>query len=125
MMQIGKVRFCALAVSCALGLAGCSGEPGASDIKEAAHRNPQFVMMVAMSANMGGRGGDAQVRQVLDKAVVEKSSCATAQGAPGYVCDFRWGAPQPGGGHQFGQPVKGRFYKTGSEWNVEFAQGRR
>ena len=103
-----KLRVIAPALG--LLLAGCSGEPGSGDILEALNANPKFQMTLAMLA--GGRG-QAALDQIRQNGVVEKSGCKEAQGAPGYVCDFRWGTKGPDGNVRYGNPTKGRFFKNG------------
>ena len=101
----------------ALLLAGCSSEPSESNMLEALNRNPQWMMTLGM---LSGR----EPAEAMKAGVLEKASCAEAQGSPGHVCDFRWGMKQPNGNVQYGTPAKGRFYKAGEGWQVEFA-GRR
>jgi hypothetical protein len=91
-------------------LAGCA--PGESEMQEALSRNDKFVMTLAML------GGGMRPDQVA----VEKSSCTDAQGAPGYVCDFRLGRKGPGGVTNLSGPAKGRFFKSGGKWEVELAR---
>ncbi|CAN5386433.1 hypothetical protein BH10PSE6_BH10PSE6_33290 [soil metagenome] len=51
--------------------------------------------------------------------VVDKASCVAAKDAPGHVCDFRWGPKGPDGVVRYGSPTKGRFFKTGADWQVD------
>jgi hypothetical protein len=110
----------ALPLAAACLLAGC--EPGADDMKEAAHRNPQFQAMLMMVMPPGTRDVRAGLERFKQNAVVEKSGCVSATNAPGYVCDFRWGQKQPNGSTRFGNPLKGRFYKADNGWQVEIAK---
>jgi hypothetical protein len=110
----------ALPLAAACLLAGC--EPGADDIKEAVHRSPDFQAMLLLVMPPGTRNAQTGLEQFKAKAVIEKSSCAQAQNAPGYVCDFRWGQKQADGSTRFGNPMKGRFFKSGDQWQVELAR---
>jgi hypothetical protein len=101
-------RFIFLAA--ALLLAGCA--PGESDMQQALLRNAQFRVIVAML------GGGITPEQLA----IEKSSCADAQGAPGYVCDFRIGRKLPNGAINYGGSAKGRFFKSGGGWEVEISR---
>jgi len=96
-------------------LAGCSGEPSASDILTALNADPKFQMTVAMLA-----GNQSNLDAIKKNGVVEKSACKEAQGAPGYVCDFRWGTKAPDGAVRYGNPMRARFFKTGNGWGGEF-----
>lgn len=105
----------------ALLLASCSSEPGASDMRDALHRNPKFqatvLLLGGIPALQGGKAASAE--EIVKRSVVEKSACTPAHGMPGYMCDFRWGQARPEGGVQFGPPAKGRFFRTGDGWAVE------
>lgn len=94
-------------LAAALLLAGCA--PGESDMQQALLRNAQFRVMVAML------GGGITPEQVA----IEKSSCADAQGAPGYVCDFRVGRKNAAGAVSYNGSAKARFFKSGGTWDVE------
>jgi hypothetical protein len=87
---------------------------------EAVNANPKFQISIAMMAGLAGRGSPAAIDQIKARGVIEKSGCSAAQGAPGYVCDFRWGTRLPDGSIQYGAPMKGRFFKTGDSWTAEF-----
>jgi hypothetical protein len=121
------------ALSASLAVAGCfgSGEPGANDILEALRRNEQFRAAVIASAPVTIRreSGDTKVMgfeemrkqqetagaEMLKRMTVEQTACAVAQGAPGFVCDFRLGLPDANGALQ-PRPAKGRFFKANDGW---------
>jgi hypothetical protein len=110
-------------LACAL-LVGCSGEPNADDMLKAIQANEQFrasLMFLAMAADRS-RSPDEAVTALMKNSLVEKSGCVAAQGAPGFMCDFRWGARQPDGKAQLSPPAKGRFFKLGDSWAVEIAR---
>ncbi|MFT4117900.1 hypothetical protein [Bradyrhizobium sp.] len=96
-------------------LAGCSGEPSANDILNALNANPKFQLTLALLA-----GGQGNIDAVKKNGVVEKSECKEAQGAPGYVCDFRWGTKGLDGAVHYGNPMRGRLFKSGDGWSGEF-----
>jgi hypothetical protein len=114
-----------------LGLAACGlGEPSEEDMLQALKSNvparaaaelmmlsnpDKFKRMPTQRAVDEERAADEMMRT----AVVEKASCVQAQGAPGYVCDFRMGFRQLNGQIQYGQPGKGRFFKTGAGWSFD------
>jgi hypothetical protein len=98
-------------------IAGCSGEPGTGDILQALNAHPKFQMTLAM---LGGGRSPSELEDIKKNGVIEKSGCKEAQGAPGYVCDFRWGSKGPDGQLRYGNPTKGRFFKTGGVWSAEF-----
>jgi len=109
-----------MALALALLLAACSGEPGEGDIREAVFKNAAFRMSLGMMV-----GGVAAMETTMKSGSIEKSSCVSAQGAPGYVCDFRIGFKQPNGSVMFGTPLQGRFFKSGGNWDVELSNQRR
>jgi hypothetical protein len=91
---------------------------------DALNANPNFAASLLMVVGMSGptRSNaqvEAEVAKLKSAGVVEKAGCAGAQNAPGYVCDFKWGSKQPGGGTNWGQPMKARFYRSGNAWAVE------
>ncbi|MBN9050372.1 MAG: hypothetical protein J0H78_12975 [Rhizobiales bacterium] len=91
---------------------------------EALYSNQNFAATLLMVVGMSGATRsnaqvEAEVAKLKASGVVEKSGCAAAQNAPGYVCDFKWGSKQPSGGTNWGQPMKARFFKSGSAWAVE------
>jgi hypothetical protein len=79
------------------------------------------LMFMAMATDRS-RSPDEAVTALMKNSVVEKSGCAAAQGSPGFICDFRWGARQPDGKAQLSPPAKGRFFKSGDGWAVEIAR---
>lgn len=106
-----------------LGLAGCSGDPSEADMLAAVNGNAQFQQAMAVLAmDMRGRVSQATLNDLKSRGLIEKSACAQAQGAPGYVCDFRWGASQPDGKTLYGAPMKGRFFKSGDGWVAELTR---
>jgi hypothetical protein len=123
------VRTCAPRVGlflAALSLAACdSGEPSQSDMLQAMKSEGSLPDLIRMGVIVGLHGSQRgpDLEKAVDKAVkgfvVEKASCAEAQGAPGYVCDFRMGFPMPDGHVEYGQPGKSRFFKTGAGWSFE------
>jgi hypothetical protein len=96
-------------------LAGCSGEPNSDDILQALNADPKFQMTLGMLA-----GSQANLDAVKKNGVVEKSGCKDAQGAPGYVCDFRWGTKGPDGKIHYGNPMRARLFKASQGWAGEF-----
>lgn len=123
-----QVMRSGLLLTLALLLSACSDEPGNEDMLQATHANPKFQMMLGLVAGNNPqfrRNPDAAMNEMKRNAVIEKSGCAQAQGAPGYVCDYRWGQRQPDGAVQYGNPLKGRFFKVGNAWAVEFVEDRR
>lgn len=78
------------------------------------------MLMGGMPNLQGGRAANAD--DIVKRSFVEKSACSAAQGAPGFVCDFRWGQKQPDGNVQYGSPIKGRFFMTGDGWAVDLDQ---
>jgi len=102
-------------VFAALLLAGCSGEPSSDDILQALNTDPKFQMTLGMLA-----GSQANLDAMKKNGVVEKSGCKEAQGAPGYVCDFRWGTKGPDGKVRYGSPMRARLFKTSQGWAGEF-----
>lgn len=109
-----KLRFIVPAIAGLL-LSGCSGEPSANDILQALNADPKFQVTLAMLT-----GGQSSVDAIKKSGVIEKSGCKEAQGAPGYVCDFRWGTKGPDGTVRYGNPMRGRLFKTSSGWSGEF-----
>jgi len=101
-------------------LSGCSSEPGTEDMLAAMNNNPKFQATLILATDPRAANPEAAIARLKNSGVIEKSGCAQAQGAPGYVCDFRWGSRQPDGTVRYGTPLKGRFYKSGSGWAVEF-----
>lgn len=99
----------------ALGLAGCwSGDPSASNMLQALNDNHDWRLGLALLLK-----GEQAAAGIMKESTVEKSSCAQAQGSPGYICDFRWGWRQSDGKIEYSHPIKGRFFKTGNQWAVE------
>jgi hypothetical protein len=87
---------------------------------EALNSSQQFQQVLALlTMDMRGRVSDVTLNDLKRRGVVEKSSCAAAQGTPGYVCDFRWGTRQPDGSIQYGTPMKARFFKVSGDWKME------
>jgi hypothetical protein len=118
-----KSKAAVAVLACGL-LAGCSGDPSADDMLKAVQANEHFrasLMFLAMAADPS-RSPDEAVTTLMKNSVVVNSGCAAAQGAPGFMCDFRWGARQPDGKVQFSPPAKGRFFKSGDGWAVEIAR---
>jgi hypothetical protein len=110
-------------LACGL-LTGCSGDPSADDMLKAVQANERFrtsLIFLAMATDPS-RSPDEAVTTLMKSSVVEKSGCAAALGAPGFICDFRWGARQPDGKAQLSPPAKGRFFKSGDGWAVEIAR---
>jgi len=104
-----------LSAFAALLLAGCSGEPNSDDIMQALNADAKFQMTLAMLA-----GSEANLAAMKKNGVVEKAGCKDAQGAPGYVCDFRWGTKGPDGKTHYGNPMRARLFKTSQGWAGEF-----
>jgi hypothetical protein len=111
-----------------LSLAACgSGEPSQSEMLQAIKASPtlhqQVGLMLMANLTLRASQSAAEKEQAIDKEisgiVVEKATCVEAQGAPGYMCDFRMGFPQADGQLQYGPPGKSRFFKTGAGWSVE------
>lgn len=123
--NVRAASFGALALATGIALGGCFGpsEPSESDMLAAIKNNSRVRMAFAMMANSGGmvRPGAyrANPQDALNAAVVQKTGCAAAQGAPGFVCDFRLGLKRPGGKVEYAPPGKGRFFKAGGGWAVE------
>lgn len=120
-MQITRKIGLAATLCLTLGLAACSGEPSADNMKEATNNNQGFDFLLNMlaGASQPGQNPSARIADIKRNAVVEKSGCVEAQGSPGYVCDYRYGRRLPGGEISYSPPIKGRFYKTGDGWAVE------
>jgi hypothetical protein len=102
------------AIAGALMLGGCSGEPGANDILLALNDNAKWRVGVTFLT-----GSDQAAAELLAQGTIDKSACAQAQGTPGYICDFRWGRKLQDGNVQYGQPMTGRFFKSGNRWVME------
>jgi hypothetical protein len=58
------------------------------------------------------------VKNILKDMVLEKSDCVEANGLPGFICDFRIQTTFQDK-KEWGKPAKGRFFKTGDDWNYE------
>lgn len=93
-------------------------------MNEAMRRNAQFRQVLVQMVATGNvafafrdplQGSD----ELLKMGVVDKASCVAAKDAPGHVCDFRWGPKGPDGVVRYGSPTKGRFFKTGADWQVD------
>lgn len=106
-------------VAALLALSGCSGEPGESDVRAALERNERMVLGLSMlffdPSNRSANTADT-AKKFLREASIKIDGCADAQNAPGFVCDFRLGRPD---GKAMSPPMKGRFFKTDSDWNFE------
>lgn len=102
-------------------LAGCSGEPGTAEIKQAFGNNARFMQSIAagMQLEASVTGGAAMsADELLATLVVEKGQCAPATGSSGFVCDFRAGRDM-GGERQFGPWTKARFFQASDGWQFE------
>lgn len=100
-------------------LSGCSGEPGESDVREALRRNQMVVFGLASTLfDPKNRNADtsAMAQKILSEASIKIDGCVPAQGAPGFVCDFRVGRPDGSGQTQ---PMKGRFFQAEDGWRFE------
>jgi hypothetical protein len=123
MLKLAKIGSM-LPLACLL--AAC--EPSADNMREATYKNEKFQFMLALLAGGNPRPGqspDAAVEEMKRNGVIDKSACSEAQGAPGYICDYRWGQRQANGSVQYGTPVKGRFFKSGDGWNLDIIENRR
>ena len=136
-----NARVCAgraALILAAFSLVACgSDEPSQSDMLQAVKSSPalrQRISAMAASEEILKTGKTLRapaeekafnekiataVNEKIAGVVVEKASCIQAQGAPGYVCDFRIGSPQPNGQVRYGPPAKARFFKTASGWSFE------
>ena len=96
-------------LAAALMLAGCSGEPSESNMKDA---------MVSKLAVVFGTQGQS-VDEMKARLAVEKGDCVEASGEPGWICDVRVGQTV-NGQKQFPTPWgKGRFFKVNGNWAFE------
>lgn len=119
----GATRLGAAAVLAGL-LAACSSEPGPDNIKDAIRNNPQAMMSLSMLARadaMLSGSAPADPGAMLDRAKVEKASCAPASGMTGVVCDYRIGA-DAGGQTRFGPWGKARFFRANGAWQMSDMQ---
>ncbi|MCW2308955.1 hypothetical protein [Rhodobium gokarnense] len=116
-----------LLIAASLGLAGCSGEPGEDDIRDAIKRDPGtraglellFGGVQGVARRRGQATSGVTAQEFLDKAIIEKSGCKEAQGQPGYVCDFRMGNGTGKGPVNMSPPIKGRFFETNDGWTYQ------
>lgn len=107
------------AAAIALFIAGCSGEPGEADVRAALERNEKTILGLSMLFfDPGNRNADPAdtAKRFLREAAIKIDGCAQAQGAPGFMCDFRMGRPD---GKAMSPPLKGRFFKTDDGWHFE------
>lgn len=124
-MQRGMTIPVLLASAVMLG--GCfGGEPSASDMAQALRTTPGMgeglVLMSGMSPPaFGSPAAKEAMQKLLDGLSIEKIGCAAAQGAPGYVCDYRLSFRMADGRtRQVPSAAKGRFFKASNGW--QFSQ---
>ena len=107
----------AAVLAAALLLAGCSGEPSVSNIREAMLNDPKaragFEMLKGLNPNAPSSFEDA-----VAATLIEKGTCIASTDAPGFICDIRAGMTV-NGAKQFGQWGKARFFKVNGTWNME------
>ena len=122
MRTIARMAVYALVVA---SLAGCGdGSPSESNMKQALRDNQKFMTgLMFLMAAQGHRDGEKAAGEAMTQAVLDKSGCAQAQGAPGFICDFRLGQ-KTDSGVQYGPPGKGRFFKSGDGWAMELMGNR-
>jgi len=120
-----RVTTTAVLLASALTLGGCfGGEPGASDMAQALRTTPGMgeglaLMSGATLPPYGSAAAKEAMQKLLDGLSVEKIGCAAAQGAPGYVCDYRLSFRMPNGQtRQMPSPARGRFFKASNGWQV-------
>ncbi|MBB4305684.1 hypothetical protein GGD81_004766 [Rhodobium orientis] len=110
----------ALLVAASLGLAGCSGEPDEDDMEEALRRDPMMSRLAEVTANQPvPQGRETTAEAYLDSLSVNKSGCAEARGAPGYVCDFKMTIGTNRSNMRSDRPGKGRFFQADDGWTYQ------
>lgn len=116
---IFRGRFAPLALAC-LALAGCSGEPSDSNMADALKNDPMLRMVASeMSSRPVSPGRETTAEAFLDSLTVAKLGCVEAQGAPGYVCDFKFTIGTNKSNKMSDRPGKGRFFKGPDGWSFE------
>ena len=108
-----------LAAIVGIALAGCSSapsQPSAEDMRAAIQRSPHLVAGSMVWATIGSFFGAGSAEETRRRITVQKGDCVDARPNPGFVCDFALvldGSRIPGG------ELRGRFFRIGTDWNVE------
>jgi hypothetical protein len=121
-MQPLKMMAAAAALGALAVLPGCSGEPSEADMRQAVQKSIQEASNAADAASRFLTGDDRGSGLFkVEIETFEKIGCKEAQGAPGYVCDYRMSLTKDssvigalaGGAKDVGQA---RFVKAKDGW---------